>query len=111
MTPTELALKNPPSLCWSEFGVVLDAEDLALSTERANGEASAAVDCLDGVTDVSERAGGYESSRLAKSSSSKKSEEHGNIYSLFTVYKSHHGNVLHNKHDINNELNDCWNPV
>ena len=69
MKPTELALNNPSILCWSEFGGVLDAEDLALPTERANGEA--AVERLDGVTGVIERTGWNVSSRLARSSSSK----------------------------------------
>lgn len=83
MIPIALALNNPSSLCWSEFGVVLlDAEDLALPTERANGEVTAPLDCLDGVTD---RTGRNVSSRLARSSSSKKSKENVNIYSLNTV--------------------------
>lgn len=85
MIPTELALNNPSSCRRSEFAVViLDAEDLALPTERANGEATAALDCLDGVTD---RAGGNVSSRLARSSSSKKSKENRNTHSLNTANK------------------------
>lgn len=68
MTPAELALSNPSSLCWSEFGVVLlDAKDFALPTERADAEATPPRDCFDGVTD------GTGTSRLARSSSSKKS--------------------------------------
>jgi len=84
MTPTELALNNFSSLCWSEFGVaLLDAEDLTLPKERADGEATAPPDCLDGVTD---RTGRNVSSRLARSSSSKKSEENRNICLLKAAY-------------------------
>ena len=86
MTPTELAFNNPASLCLSEFGdVLLDADDLALPTERADGEATAPLDCLDGVSD---RTGRNMSSRSAKSSSSTKSKENRNTYSLNTAYKT-----------------------
>lgn len=64
--------------------MLLDAEDFTLPTERADGEATAPRDCLDGVTD---RTGRNVSSRLARSLSSKKSKKKRNVHSLNTAYK------------------------
>ena len=72
MKPTEFTLSVASSLCWSEFPVVFDPKDWILLAERASGEPTITVGCLLGVTVPG--TGRYVSSRLAMSSSSKKSK-------------------------------------
>lgn len=70
--PTEFTFSVASSLCWSEFTVVVDPEDWTLLAEWASGEPTTTVCCLLGVTVLG--TGRYVSSRLAMSSSSKKSK-------------------------------------
>ena len=70
--PTEFTFSVASSLCWSEFPVVFDPKDWTLLTERTSGEPTITVGCLLGVTVLG--TGRYVSSRLAMSSSSKKSK-------------------------------------
>lgn len=71
MTPTELV----STLCRSEFDIELT--DFALPTEWDNGEVAAPPVCLVDVSDVTIL---RLSSRLARSSSSKKTEDNKKIY-------------------------------